>query len=223
MKFKLVENINGGHEDVSSNDILNEKTLLEKQWYGVNYSFDEGSSRLSDKVFVYAKDEIQAEDIFNSARNGFYTANKKEQSLNRDLVDIIKKLQNVDIDGIDEPVEYNQIGKLDNILSKRDRQLRMDAQNKLTSQLDKIPKKLQNYKYLIHHIDGDEHNNDVSNMMLVTYNNNKNDVKIAHALHQIIHMTNNMPTKVNKLGALTHIIDMSTSPPTVHNVYMVIK
>ncbi len=220
MKLRIIEEENRGHENVSS---ISETLLLEKDWYGINYEFDDNNlNRQCNKLFVYAKSKDQARKIFNSAERGFYTANNKEQSLNRDLVDILKTLNNLKIVKVDKPVDYKSIPHNSDILTKRDRQLRQEAQNELEKNLAAVPDKFQKYKHLIHHIDEDEHNNDISNMMLVTYNDHS-DLKIAHAIHQLIHMTNNNPKSITGGGPISYIIDMSTNPPSVLNVYITIR
>ena len=184
-------------------NLLNEKILTEKTWITIN---PKGSKNYYKFYTVNNRNNWDA-DIAQmlSPKIGTY-----KQSLNHQYVDQLKKELN-SIPGTDsekyeilersgktcpEEDECKQRGFSVFKLTKTDRELRKVAAGAVAKTIDseatgKLKQEIARKRYLVHHIDGYEDNNSPQNTALVLYNEqNRDELKIAHGLHSILHMEN---------------------------------
>ena len=192
-------------EALNELDLLNEDLLTEKQWVAIN---PKGSNTYYKFLTVGDKDKgigpTQKADIRDmlGTRTGTYkqSLNKKALAALKSELESISKI--VGNDDYADPVNYQIVSEKDipgdkevQTLTLADRALRQKAHkdvnstlnNNATAKLD-LENKLQGRKYLIHHEDNDEDNNKLSNLILVPYfQNNKDDLKVANGIHNLLH------------------------------------
>lgn len=187
---------------------INEDLLFEKLWVAIKPKYIKQDGKTIENTSKYYKfltlndSSKRVDDIVDmlSVRNGTY-----KQSFNREVFDELKAdleetkkythtstiadIKNFDIYDI-KSVPQNTVLK---ILTKTDRTLRKAAQQTLTKLKNDIPElemQLKDNKCLIHHINGNEEDNDKDNFILVPYktdNVNNDDLKIARGIHSLLH------------------------------------
>jgi hypothetical protein len=202
-------------------DKLNEEVLTEKQWVAIN---PKGSNTYYRFLTVGDQDKgigpIQKADIRDMLgnHNGTY-----KQSLNKKVLAALKS----ELENVSKTTGNNDYTDLDNCqivpekaipgdkevqtLTLADRSLRQQAHKDLKRDLKNnaaleqdLENKLQGRKYLIHHEDGNEDNNDLSNLILVPYfQNNKDDLNVANGVHNLLHV-------IAKKNAKTFSINYNT-------------
>lgn len=185
-------------------DRLSEEVLTEKLWIAINPIGSKNYYRFYTVADKSKSKKVQKADITDmlGPRNGTYKQTL-DQSVLASLLDELKQASKTT--GATKPYDpknYSIEIDLSNVdpaniktLTLADRSLRQQAHKDLKRDLKKnttlekdLEDRLQGRKYLIHHEDGNEDNNDLSNFVLVPYfQNNKDDLKVANGIHSLLH------------------------------------
>ena len=191
-------------EAINELDKLNEDTLTEKLWIAINPVGSKNYYRfytVSDKSKSKKAQKADIADLLGP-RNGTY-----KQTLDQSvLASLLYELNNAskttgaikpydpknysietDLTGIDQ-ANIKTLTLADRSLRQQaHKDIKRDLKNNTALEQD-LENKLQGRKYLIHHEDGNEDNNDLSNLILVPYfKNNKDDLRVANGVHSLLH------------------------------------
>ena len=197
-------------------DTLNEETLTEKLWVAINPN----GSKNYYKFLTVNNEDKQVADIIDllSSRKGTYKQTIDKKILN-DLIDelTLASAANETVD-ITDPRNYDivdlntakQKGTI-KTLTMADRFLRQNTHKKFRDMMSEkenadlataINDAIGNDKYLIHHIDKNEDNTELSNLVLIPYSQGDKDaLKVANGIHGVLHGTESILSKGDPVEA----------------------
>ena len=191
---------------------LNEEALTEKLWVAIN---PKGSNNYY-KFLTVENPTKRAADISNmlSARDGTY-----KQTLDKAVFnELVKELKKINTANYADPGNYSVVDidtakKLGSIktLTLADRFLRQNTHKKFRDMMSEeentdlaiaIHDAIGEDKYLIHHIDKNEDNAELSNLVLIPYSQGDKDaLKVANGIHGVLHGTESILSKGDPVEA----------------------
>lgn len=184
-------------ETLNELDALYEQSLTEKLWVAIR---PKGTNNYYRFLTVNDK-TAQIKDITDmlGERKGTYKQTLDRKILNELIQDLKNASNKTGALNYSDPKNYTleDPGNIDKNLLKTltlsDRTLRKDAQKVVKGLRETNPDlnaKLGNNSCLIHHINGHEDENELKNLVLVPYlANNDDNLKIAHGIHSLLHVT----------------------------------
>ena len=218
MKFKLVESMKE----------LDEEILNEDRWYRVDINPNININNTSyNHIYIWARDKnynTQVNDIFTSASSGLHRGRGKEQSFN---VPVVKALSSgaFTISRIAPITGFPPTGA-SNILSRNDRSLRKETHIHQEANLKTISGINNNVQTLIHHINGDEGDFTLSNLVGV-FDTNGLGGKTGQTLLNIGHLSCHLSqATLGRIAPFTYtvpVIDYSTPTPTQYSCTIELK
>jgi hypothetical protein len=208
-------------------DNLNEEVLTEKCWVVIKPNKYDDKGNLNDDDGYYYKfltvddNKKWIADITNmlSTRKGTY-----KQTLNKNVLsDLITDLNNAKshtkaasfLDPNNYTVQVFDKNKFDTdrikVLTLADRALRQSAHKALADLLadnpdidKKLKEKSYTNTYLIHHINGNEYETTLDNIILIPYfADNKYDLKVANGIHGALHGASKKALKTSAVDYTT--------------------
>ena len=176
-------------------DRLEEERLDEKYWAAFNVPSIDKPFYLYVNNNNRKKNYSEAKDVLKNALGLAFTDNHNKQSYNKEAIAQLKnvlkskaEVNSLKFKEVENPYLTHDID-ISYIVTASDRDLRRKAEEDVENTLDYIEKQgikdIPKCKFLTHHGDKQEGNNEHANKTLVGYGENRN--KAANAVHMYIH------------------------------------
>ena len=165
-----------------------EEDLLCENWWKLTLQQEVDSSPILKEdpvVYVKAKTEGQAKDIFSNRKNGSEKINKN--LTNSQKPETILKAEKLKLKGSDSDLyQILNSTQMQHVFTLSHSTLRKHAHKEVNADVKQKYSDDRN-KYLIHHKDGNEGNKSKTNLLAIPYENgNQSSRNIADLIHQIL-------------------------------------